>query len=75
MSCTNMLFHWKIGEADEEGEASDRDGGTGGGLYPGAPDHDASPKPATRLKEKRMNRLVPLPWFYQEVLYWIFYYD
>ncbi|XP_027206915.1 PRKC apoptosis WT1 regulator protein-like isoform X1 [Penaeus vannamei] len=44
------------GEADEEGEGSDRDVGTGGGLYPGAPDHDASPKPATRLKEKRMNR-------------------
>ncbi|KAK7018681.1 hypothetical protein SK128_022624 [Halocaridina rubra] len=45
------------GEADEECEGSDREVGTGGGgLFPGAPDHDASPKPATRLKEKRMNR-------------------
>ncbi|XP_045582254.1 PRKC apoptosis WT1 regulator protein isoform X2 [Procambarus clarkii] len=44
------------GEADEECEGSERDAGTGGGLFPGAPDHDASPKPATRLKEKRMNR-------------------
>lgn len=51
----NSMF-FKKGEADEEGEGSDRDVGTGGGLYPGAPDHDASPKPATRLKEKRMNR-------------------
>ncbi|XP_071552856.1 uncharacterized protein [Panulirus ornatus] len=42
-------------EADEECEGSERETGTGG-LYPGAPDHDASPKPATRLKEKRMNR-------------------
>lgn len=43
---------------DEEYEGSDRDVGVGGGggLFPGAPDHDASPKPATRLKEKRMNR-------------------
>ncbi|XP_042212915.1 PRKC apoptosis WT1 regulator protein-like isoform X2 [Homarus americanus] len=44
------------GEADEECEESERDAGTGGGLFPGAPDHDASPKPATRLKEKRVNR-------------------
>ncbi|XP_042212916.1 PRKC apoptosis WT1 regulator protein-like isoform X3 [Homarus americanus] len=43
-------------EADEECEESERDAGTGGGLFPGAPDHDASPKPATRLKEKRVNR-------------------
>ncbi|MPC49516.1 hypothetical protein E2C01_043319 [Portunus trituberculatus] len=43
------------GEADEEGEASERETGTGG-LFPGSQDHDASPKPATRLKEKRMNR-------------------
>lgn len=59
MSCRGILSLVK-GEADEEGEGSDRDVGTGGGLYPGAPDHDASPKPATRLKEKRMNRLVAL---------------
>ncbi|XP_076057833.1 uncharacterized protein LOC143035124 [Oratosquilla oratoria] len=48
--------------ADEECDGSDREtcggavGGTSVGLYPGAPDHDASPKPATRLKEKRLNR-------------------
>ncbi|XP_064102185.1 PRKC apoptosis WT1 regulator protein-like isoform X1 [Macrobrachium nipponense] len=54
-----MLHLTVPGEADEECEGSDRDGGGGGGgggLFPGAPDHDASPKPATRLKEKRMNR-------------------
>lgn len=43
------------GEADEECEGSERETGTGG-LFPGSQDHDASPKPATRLKEKRMNR-------------------
>lgn len=56
-SCS-LWWRW-TGEADEECEGSERDAGTGG-LFPGAPDHDASPKPATRLKEKRMNRCVML---------------
>ncbi|KAL7641773.1 UNVERIFIED_CONTAM: hypothetical protein RMT77_007647 [Armadillidium vulgare] len=45
----------RTGEANEDGDGSDKESGVSG-LHPGHQDHDASPKPTTRLKEKRMNR-------------------
>lgn len=60
MQILYSVFLCLAGEADEECDGNERETGTGGGLFPGAPDHDDSPKPATRLKEKRMNRYVML---------------
>ncbi|KAG7173877.1 putative PRKC apoptosis WT1 regulator protein-like [Homarus americanus] len=42
------------GEADEECEESERDAGTGGGLFPGAPDHDANQTTQTKESSREI---------------------